>query len=220
MATETTVHVKDVIERYGQCLEMIPMDPHFHNISIGFYVKDGVGTVWTYSQKPGAADRVRTIRDQMVAQGDMAAVPSTSNQARFPCGYLHVRPVRFLLMQAVEKNPDYTLPEGVMSVQDTRSKMVITLTGRQEADRYVYTITGDGNAPNPAIRLNSIVNGFVKYGEMVKVSATSVAFPCGARHDGLARLLLPYARNISAVDQMLESTRGQLTTGTAGFTPV
>ena len=219
MAIGTPVHVKEVIERYGPCLEMIPMDPHFHNISIGFYVKDGIGTVWTYSQKPGAPERVRAIRDLMVAQGDMAAIEGTPHQAKFPCGYLHVKPVRFLLMQAVEKNPDYLLPEGVMSVQDTRSKMVITLTGRQEPDRYVYTITGDGNAPNPAIRLASIVNGFVKYGEMLKVSPTEVAFPCGARHDGLARLLLPYARNISAVDQMLDSTRGQLTTGTAGFTP-
>ena len=56
---------------------------------------------------------------------------------------------------------------------------------------------------------------------MEKVSDTEVAFPCGQRHDELIRLLMPYSRNISAVENMLDSEalRGQLTTGTLGFTP-
>ncbi|MBT4513576.1 MAG: hypothetical protein HOC77_00605 [Chloroflexi bacterium] len=54
---------------------------------------------------------------------------------------------------------------------------------------------------------------------MEKIDDTSVAFPCGQRHDGLARLILPYSRNISAVEDALEADamRGQMTTSTLGF---
>jgi hypothetical protein len=195
--TETSVterlHVADVIDRYGHCLEIVPMDPNFHNISVGLYVKDGICTVWTFSQKPGAQERVEQIRDQLVALGGLKPVDGTHNQARFPCGYLHERPVKFLLNQAVGKAPDYA----------------------------VYQISGQGEAPNPAMRLRMVVAGFLRYGEMEKVSDTEVAFPCGQRHDELIRLLLPYSRNISSVEGMIaaEALRGQMTTGTLGFTP-
>jgi hypothetical protein len=51
---------------------------------------------------------------------------------------------------------------------------------------------------------------------------TEVAFSCGWQHDELLRLLLPYSRNISAVESMLEAeaVRGQMTTSTLGFTPL
>ena len=64
--------------------------------------------------------------------------------------------------------------------------------------------------------------GFLRYGEMERVEDNTVAFSCGRRHDELLRLLLPYSRNVSAVETMLEESamRGQLTTGTAGFTPI
>ena len=66
-----------------------------------------------------------------------------------------------------------------------------------------------------------VVAGFVRYGEMEKVSDTEVSFPCGRRHDELIRLLLPYSRNVSAVENMMEAEalRGQMTTDTLGFTP-
>ena len=61
----------------------------------------------------------------------------------------------------------------------------------------------------------------VRYGEMDKIDDTGVVFPCGKRHDELMRVLLPYSRNVSAADSMLEeeALRGQMTTGTLGFTP-
>ena len=52
-----------------------------------------------------------------------------------------------------------------------------------------------------------VVAGFMRYGEMEKVGDTEVAFSCGWQHDELMRLLLPYSRNISAVESML---RGQM----------
>ena len=55
--------------------------------------------------------------------------------------------------------------------------------------------------------------------EMEKTGETEVAFSCGQRHDELLRLVLPYSRNISAVETMMdaEAARGPMTTGTLGF---
>ena len=54
-----------------------------------------------------------------------------------------------------------------------------------------------------------------------KSATTNWRSPCGYRHDELALLVLPYARNVSQVEDMLASDalRGQMTTGTLGFTP-
>ncbi len=44
----------EVIERYGQCLELVPLDRRFHDISVGLYVKDDICTIWTFSQREGS----------------------------------------------------------------------------------------------------------------------------------------------------------------------
>jgi hypothetical protein len=210
-----------VLERLGRCLELVPTDPHFNNISVGLYVKDDVCTVWTFSGKEGAAERMGEIRDQLVALGNMEAIEGAHDQAQFPCGYLHVRPVRFLLAQAVGKSPSYAHAEGGMSIKDTKSSLMLTVSGAEKQGKWVYSVSGEGDAPNPAVRLRLIVAGFVRYGEMEKVGDTEVMFPCGARHDALMRLLMPYSRNVSGVESMMEAEamRGQMTTGTLGFTP-
>ena len=211
----------DVIERYGNCLELVPIDPSFHDISVGLYVKDGICTVWTFSQKPGVEGRIEHIRDQLVRLGGMTPVDGTHDQTWFACGHLHRRPVKFLLVQAVGKARDYATPKGDMSIKDTKTSLVLSVSGRDEADRRVYRVSGEGDAPNVPMRLRLVVAGFVRYGEMEKLSDNEVTFPCGQRHDELIRLLLPYSRNISAVESMMEADamRGQMTTGTLGFTP-
>ncbi|MXY46623.1 MAG: hypothetical protein F4Y44_06460 [Chloroflexi bacterium] len=219
MKTSSTLRVVDVLERYGSCLELVPMDPNFKNISVGLYVKNGICTVWTFSGKQGVEARIEQIREQLVALGGMEAVPGTYNQARFACGGLHERPMKFLMTQAVGKAPDYAPPQGEMTIQDSRSPLTIKVTGSQRDDAYVYSVSVEGDAPRPAVRLRMVVAGFLRYGEMQKVGDTEVAFPCGQRHDELMRLLLPYSRNISSVEGMMaaEALRGQMTTGTLGF---
>ncbi len=214
--------VTQVIERYGKCLELVALDPHFHEITVGVYVKDDISTVWTFSQKPGAEQRIEKIRDRLVGIGGLAPVEGTHNQAIFSCGYFHTRPMKFLLTYAVEKDPDSSPPEGAISVKDTKSKLILGAQAKEVEGRWIYEVTGEGEAPNTPMRLKAIVRGFIRYAEMEKVSDTEVTFPCGARHDGLVRLLIPFARNVSAVEDMMESAdmRGQLTTGTAGFSPL
>ena len=214
--------VTEVVRQYGRCLELIPMDPHFQDISVGLYEKDGLITVWTFSRKPGVKERIRRIRDQLVALGGFVAVEGTHNQIRSPFGVLYARPLKFLFSQAVEKDPDYRLPTGPMSIKDTKTHLFLTVEPRQQEGRWIYEISAEGTAPNIPLRLRAIVMGFVRYGEMRPMGVRRVGFPCGNRYDELVRILLPFSRNVSAVEDMMESAamRGQLTTGTAGFSPL
>ncbi len=217
----TRLRAVDVIEKYGNCLELVSMDPNFENISVGLYMKDGVCTIWTFSSKAGVSARIERIRDQLVALGGVEAVEGTTNQVRFACGELHERAIKFLMSQAVGKAPDFAPPQGEMAIKDSRSPLTIKVSGAAQDDTYVYSVSAEGDAPNPAVRLRMVVAGFLRYGEMEKVGDVEVAFPCGERHDALMRLLMPYSRNISSVEGMMaaEALRGQMTTGTLGFSP-
>ena len=225
MAQSTTTKRGQISERLkeiGTCFELVPMDPHFKSISVGLYYRDGVCTVWSFSQAAGIRERLREIRDQMVRLGGLEPMEGSDNQFVFPCGVVHMRPVKFLLTQAVTKARDFAHPEGTMTIKDSKSNLMLTSTGARGEDGYLYQVSGEGDVKNPALRLRMVVAGFMRYGEMEKVGDTEVAFTCGWQHDELMRLLLPYSRNISAVESMLdaEAIRGQMTTSTLGFSPL
>mgnify|MGYP001265259894 CR=1 FL=1 len=210
----------EVIERYGRCLELIPVDKHFKDISVGLYVKDPVCTIWTYSQVEGVSKRLRAIRDQMIKLGDMEAIPNTPNQVQFTCGNTHSRPLKFLLSQEVVKSPSYRHAEGPMTISDTKSPLTINVQPYDDDDsQSLYQVSVSGTAKNPQMRLRMILAGFARYGEMEKAEDNDIFFTCRHRHDNLLKLLMPYSRNISSVEGMIaaESLRGQMTTGTLGF---
>ncbi|MXY42836.1 MAG: hypothetical protein F4Y50_02040 [Dehalococcoidia bacterium] len=211
--------VREVIATYGKCMELISMDPNFHEITVGLYVKDGIGTVWTFSGKPGVEKRVEEIRDQLVTLGGMVPVDGTHNQATFPDGEMYDRPLRFLLRQAVEKPYGTTHPEGRIEIKDLRSPLQIITTPEEIDGRWIYRVTAEGEYKNPKMRVRAVTQGFVRYGEMEKVDVDAVTFPPGGRRDELIRLVLPYARNVTGTADMLEAEalRGQMTTGTLGF---
>ncbi len=220
-ATTGRLRPAEVIERYGQCLELVPLDRRFHDISVGLYVKDDVCTIWTFSQRDGVEDRIREIRDQMIALGGMEAIGDSHNQVRFPCGHLHQRTLRFVMSQAVGKAADYAPPQGELSIHDSKSALIIraVLSDGDHDGRAVYDVSLEGEARNAAMRLRMVLAGFTRYGEMEQVGDSGVAFSCGMAHDAMMRVLLPYSRNISSVETMMaaEALRGQMTTGTLGF---
>lgn len=211
--------VLEVIEKYGKCMELISMDPNFHEITVGLYMKDGILTVWSFSQKSGVQGRVEQIRDQLVELGGMVPIEGTHNQAKFPDGEMYNRPLRFLLRQAVEKPYGTKHPEGRIEIKDLRSPLQIVVTPEEIDGRWVYTVTTEGEYKNPKVRVRAVVQGFSRYGEMEKVGDYSVAFTHGGRRDGMIRLILPNARNVTGTADMLEAEalRGQMTTGTLGF---
>lgn len=210
--------VRETIKRLGGCIELISMDPHFNDITVGLFLKGRVLTVWSYSSIPGAQDRLTQIRDRMVVLGDLKARDGSDTQAEVPSGDILTQPMKFMFREAVEKDPDQ-FPSGPMEAADNKSTLTFVVEGGQQPDGYVYTVTARGNAERAEARVKAAVGGFMRYGECVRVTPESFRFPDGQRHDGFVRLLLPYARNVSAVERMLEAEdmEGQMTTQTLGF---
>ena len=209
----------ETLARLGDCLELISIDPYGNDISVGFFNKDGIITVWSFSQRPGTQERLGQIRDRAVALGGLAAVEGQPTQFRFQGGRIYRRPLKFLARQAVEKSPDLDVPTGRIQVKDLKSDMILFATPSEVDGRWAYTVEGEGEAKRPALRIRATMAGMERYGEMERVGETAVSFPCGSRYDGLVRVLLPYARNVSGTEDMLEAfdSRGQMTTDTLGF---
>ena len=63
--------VSEVKKKFGKCLELVSMDPNFHNISVGLFMKNNILTVWSYSRKEGIENRLNIIRDKMVDFGGL-----------------------------------------------------------------------------------------------------------------------------------------------------
>ena len=222
MATKTQsdrLSAREVIDKYGHCLELIGMDPHFHEVSIGLYVKDDIATVWTFSPLDGVRERLSQIRDQLVLKGSMTAVDGTHDQVMFACGEFHPVPMRFLLRAAVEKEPIEVEDPSPLTIRDIKSRMDMLATPEEIEGGWGYRVTATGDFKRPEIRIRAMVGGFMRYGDMIRIEADLGAFKCGQRHDALLRVLMPYARNVSGAEDSLEAEdmRGQLTTQTLGF---
>ena len=217
--TKALPAVKDVVKKLGRCLELVSMDPHFHEVTVGLYYRGNHITIWSFSRVPGIEGRVEQIRDRLVALGGLIPVEGTHDQAVFPSESIFEKPLRFLFTEAVEKDPSNAPPTGPITSPDTKSRLTFTVSGAQVEDKYVYTVTAEGEAPRPQVRIRAVVGGFMRYGECERITPESFVFPDHARHDEMARVLLPFARNVSAVENMLAASdlAGQMTTQTLGF---
>jgi len=210
--------VSDVKKNYGKCLELVSMDPNFHNISVGLFMKNNILTVWSYSRKDGVSERLNLIRDKMVQFGGLDYLPDDYKMA-IPEGALIERPLKFLFSKCVEM-PLSSEPEtGIISAKDNKTKLSFIVKGSQKEDKYIYTVTSVGEHDKPSLRIKAVVGGFMKYGECIRNDVDSFYFPDLKAHEEYVRVLLPYARNVSAVEQMLEASdqAGQMTTQSLGF---
>ncbi|MEC7156572.1 MAG: hypothetical protein VYD40_01890 [Chloroflexota bacterium] len=211
---------KEVISKYGRCIELISMDPFFNEVTIGLFFKEPLITVYSYSKKDGLEDRLKQIRDRIV---DIAgALPSDNfNQATFPCEMKDgccSSPLRFVVKEAVMKDRPNDISNGI-SHKDLRSDMILSINHSLKDGINTYTVSGDGNAPKPEIRYRAVVNGLLKYGGFEKIDNFSFKLKCNTRNDKLINLLLPLARNISATEESLaaDDMAGQMTTQSLGF---
>ena len=195
------------------------MDPHFHDVTIGLYVKDDVASVWTFSPLEGVRERLEQIRDQLVLKGSMTAVEGTRDQVHFACGEFHGVPMRFLLRAAVEKEPIEVEDSSPLTIRDIKSRMDMLATPEEIDGRWAYRVTATGDFKRPEVRIRAMVGGFMRYGDMERLEPDLGSFKCGQRHDALLRVLMPYARNVSGSEDSLEADnmRGQLTTQTLGY---
>ena len=219
MASTSKQSVGQILSRLGRCLELIPIDPYGDEMSVGFYEKEGTITVWSFKEGNEISTRLEEIRNRIVALGDLAISTNNPHEFYFPGGIVYSRAFKFLARNSVEKSPLIPIPHGRIEVKDLKSNMILFATPREENGTWIYTVDGEGEAERPQIRIRATVAGLVRYGEMEKIGDTELKFPCSSRYDQLVRSVLPYARNVTGTEDMLEAddSRGQMTTGTLGF---
>jgi hypothetical protein len=154
-----------------------------------------------------------------VALGGVEPLAGEASQARLKTDLVMERPLRFLFKEAVERNPDEPAPSGPISLRDTKTRLTFVVEGEDSGGRCVYTVRAEGDAERPEMRIRAVVGGYMRYSQCQRVEWNQFIFPDGGRYDEFARLLLPYARNVSAADTMLAAAdlEGQMTTQTLGF---
>jgi len=204
----------------GRRIELVPMDPHFHNISIALNRQaSGSGPVFqvhSYSNREGARQRVEFVARAMALLGGLELVPGETCKLRFPCRAEHLFACRRVFLEACKVDPSQPVEPRPLQILDKKSNRTITVTSQGNG---IYRLAADGEELDKASRIEAVANGLMKLGQIqVGVSgADSVAFACGQAHDLLVGLLLVRALNVRAVlrEQEMTASRGVLSAPSA-----
>jgi len=211
--------VIEKIKELGNCIELVSIDPHFHEVTTGLFRKGNILTIWSYSKTQGIEKRIEQIRDRCCRLGDLSPIPNRHDQMRLATSINLDLPLRFMFSSAVEKSPDSLIPTGEITSPDTKTKLIFKISGEKMAQEIVYAVSVEGVHERSEMRIRAVVGGFIKYGGCERVAPNKFKFTDGGEYNKFVRLLLPYARNISAVEDMLTQAdmEGQMTTQTLGF---
>ena len=195
----------------GTRIELVPMDPHFHEITIGLYRQEHNGTpvyrVHTYSGRAGADQRISFVSNAMAVLGGMRQTPD--GLLRFPCGDAHLLACRRVFLEACKLASGGELKPRPLTILDRKSGLNITVSHVGEG---AYRVGAEGEGKDGARRVTAIAGGLVKLGEMQSRSPDTVAFSCGHDHDAVVGLLLVRAPNVRAAvrEQEMAGSRGVL----------
>ena len=198
------------VQKLGQRIELISMDPHFHDISIGLYRAEGDSPkfrVHSYSGKDGAQERLGFIRDAMVVLGGME---DDGELLSFPCGHAHTASVKRAFLEAGKLSSGDVVAKPLNTID---KKSELTMTAEKLGDG-LYGVTAEGEAKGKERRIKVVANGLAKLGEMILVEGRDdhVQFSCQQDHDALTGLLLVRAPNVRALvrEEQMASSRGVL----------
>lgn len=204
-------HIADL----GYRIELVSMDSHCHDISIGLYEQQGSDgapqyLVHTYSARPGARERIDFITGAMRVLGGVEPAGG-AHTLRFPCGAAHRLACKRVFLEAC-KLPSNTTPEAKpLSIYDKKSERTITVAG---AGGGAYRLSADGDDDGRARRVAAVAGGLMKLAEMQAHGAgdDGITFACGQPHDALIGLLLGRALNVRAAvrEQEQAAARGVL----------
>ena len=129
--------ITEKVVKLGHCIELVSLDPHFHEVSIGLFVKNGLLTISSYSVLDGIDARIEQIRDRCVLLGDVEPVEGTTDQLQLISDLYLDRALRFMFIAAVEKDPSAELPTGRITAPDTKTKLTFVIEGAMEDGKYV-----------------------------------------------------------------------------------
>lgn len=195
----------------GRRIELVPMDPHFHNITIALYRQERDGRpaylVHTYSHLEGAGGRIASVVKTMEALGGMEQAPE--GLLRFPCGAEHELACKRVFLEACKLSPDSETEARPLGILDKKSGLKITVSSLGDGG---YQVGAEGEGKNRERRISAIAGGLIKLGEMLDQGVDSVAFSCRHAHDEIVGLLLVRAPNVRAAvrEQEMTASRGVL----------
>ena len=197
----------------GPRIELVSMDPHFHDISIALYCP-GPDTapaykVHTYSHLPGAAERVAEIMDAMQVLGGMEQ--TSDGLLSFPCGHAHLLAVKRLFLEACKLPPDQPIEPRPLHIFDKKANATIAVASLGQG---LYEARATEQVRGVDRRVTTIARGLIRLGEMDEVAdqPNQARFSCGHSHDALIGLLLVRAPNVRAAVREAEAmaSRGVL----------
>lgn len=203
----------------GRRVDLLSMDPHFHDISIAVYrVDDSAGhdgagggaayLLHSYSRRAGAGDRLRFLAGVMRTAGGMAAGGDPLT-VRFACGHAHEAALKRLFTESCKEAPGAEPAPRPLSVHDRKNDMTIDVEALGGGR---YRCRGDRDGARERRRVAAVAAGLGKLAEL-QVDGTEVRFPCGADHHELIGLLLIRALNVRGAlrEQEAAAARGMLT---------
>ena len=188
------------IAQLGSRIELVSMDKHFHDITLGLYenpATDGVPEylVHSYAGKDGTAARVQYIVQAMQVLGGMAV--TADGRLRFSCGGIHRAACKRLFIEASKLASDVAPAARPMAIHDKKSDCDISVASLGGG---AYRVAAESAAEDIGRRVKAIAGGLRKLGEMADSGRDDEAsFECGAAHDALVGLLLVRAPNVRLV---------------------
>lgn len=188
----------------GRRVELVPMDPHCHDISVALYQQRPGGVpaylVHSYSKLPGVKERLAFVARAMTVLGGMRSLSGEQPLVGFACGAEHLLACRRVFLECCKLAPDQSPEPRPLRIHDKKSDRTVTVDSLG-GGRYGLSCPGD----DAGDRLASIANGLVKLGEM-RADGSAIRFDCGHAHDALVGLLLIRALNVRAVLREAEMT--------------
>lgn len=192
------------------------MDKHHDDISLGLYVRDGdggpVATVYSYSSRPGVAERIRFIAAALAELGGLERMDDPA-ELRFACGTWHATAAKRLFLEACKQDPSKPIDPKPLDAPDSRSEQTIMVEPLGDGAYQVHATGVTDAAPS---RAPAIARAIAKLAQLdadeVEDERYVVRFPCGQSHDPLIGLLLQRAQNLRAVlrEDEMQAGRGVL----------
>ena len=154
----------------GERVELVSMDPHFHDISISLYRETGEGgasgyLAHSYSGKAGTAERLAFVMRAMAVMGGMVPAPGQPGRLAFACGEEHRAAVKRLFLEACRKAPGSEVAALPMSIYDKKNDLTINATATGAGGYRLAAIVGEAD-DKVARRVDGVTRGLIKLAEM------------------------------------------------------
>ena len=203
------------IKDLGRRLELLPLDKHCQDISIGLYqqVVDGVPRflIHTYSSAKGTPQRVEYLTRALIVVLGLESVSGSEPWVQFPCRRIHKRALRRAFLDLCKLDTGSPLNPKPLTVFDKKANCDLTAVSVGEG---IYRFDADPTAEAGPRRAAAVAKGFAKICEMDfdEGKPDQVAFACKTSHDALIGMLMFRAQNVRAAmrEQELAATRGVL----------